>query len=124
MRTAGNSIRRLDQSLEPDDVDAGLDDDPEVVAESPDDDVFSDDFGDASPSLPVSDPLSPSFDADALLFAAASRSFLAQPDPLKWIAGGANAFRTGPDPHSGHCSGDGSLRPWITSNRRPHAAQS
>lgn len=95
------------------------------MAESPDDvDVFSDDFDEASPSPPLSEPGSASFDADALLFTAARRSFLAQPDPLKWIAGAANAFRTGPDPHSGHCSGAGSLTPWMTSKRRPHAAQS
>jgi hypothetical protein len=57
-------------------------------------------------------------------FAAARRSFLAQPEPLKWIAGGANAFRIGPAPHSGHADGPSSWTPWMTSNRRPQAAQS
>jgi hypothetical protein len=55
---------------------------------------------------------------------AAWRSFLAQPDPLKWIAGAAMAFRTGPLPHSGQDVGGSAWTPWITSKRRPQAAQS
>jgi hypothetical protein len=51
------------------------------------------------------------------------RSFLAQPEPLNTIVGGANALRIGPEPHKGHASGAGSLTPWMTSKRRPHAAQ-
>ena len=86
--------------------------------------ALSGDGADPSLSGLVSEPLSPSFEAELPLFTAARRSFLAQPEPLKWIAGAANAFRTGPDPHNGHCSGAGSLTPWMTSNRRPHAAQS
>ncbi len=54
----------------------------------------------------------------------ARRSFLAQPDPLKWTAGAENALRTGPEPHSGQTVGGSSCSPWIVSNRRPHAAQS
>jgi hypothetical protein len=56
--------------------------------------------------------------------AALRRSFFAQPEPLKWTAGAAIAFRTGPDPHSGHAAGGSACTPWIASNRRPHAAQS
>jgi hypothetical protein len=128
------SIRRRGQSLEPDDVDAGLD----VEPDSPDEldvvevDVFSGVFDDPSPpeslSLsPESLSLSPedaSPSPDDVLFTAARRSFLAQPDPLKWMAGAAIALRTGPEPHSGHCSGGPSWTPWMTSNRRPQAAQS
>ena len=51
------------------------------------------------------------------------RSFLAHPEPLNTMVGGAKAFRIGPEPHSGHESGAGSLTPWMTSKRRPHAAQ-
>jgi hypothetical protein len=132
VRTAGSSIRRLGQSPEADEVDPALDDDPDVDDESPFvvDDV-SVDFDAPSPpdplpeplSAPVSEPFSPSDDDDPL-FTADRRSFLAQPDPLKWMAGAANALRTGPDPQSGHCSGGASLTPWMTSKRRPHAAQS
>lgn len=53
----------------------------------------------------------------------ARRSFLAQPDPLKWIAGAAKTLRTGPLPHNGQLVGPLSFRPWMTSNRRPQAEQ-
>jgi hypothetical protein len=56
--------------------------------------------------------------------AAARRSFFAQPEPLKWMAGGAKALRTGAPPHSGHAVGPSAWTPWMTSNRRPQAAQS
>jgi len=59
-----------------------------------------------------------------VLRAADRRSFFAQPEPLKWIAGGAKALRTGPLPHNGQVLGPSSWTPWITSNRRPQAAQS
>ena len=131
VRTAGSSIRRLGQSLEADEDEPGPDVDPDAGDDPP---VVDDEPGVFDPSPPeplsepvselVSDPWSPSFADDEPLFTAARRSFLAQPDPLKWIAGAANAFRTGPDPHSGHRSGAGSLTPWMTSKRRPHAAQS
>jgi hypothetical protein len=55
--------------------------------------------------------------------AVARRSFFAQPLPLKWMAGGANALRTGPSPHNGQLVGPSSLMPWTTSKRRPQAAQ-
>lgn len=56
--------------------------------------------------------------------AAVRRSFFAQPDPLKWTAGAETALRIGPDPHSGHAAGGPAWRPWMASNRRPHAEQS
>jgi hypothetical protein len=70
------------------------------------------------------DPSPPSFAPPVDDLAAALRSFFAQPDPLKWMAGAANALRTGPDPQSGQVVGGSAWTPWITSNRRPHAAQS
>jgi len=54
----------------------------------------------------------------------ARRSFLAQPDPLKWTAGAWIALRTGPEPHTGQDAGGSAWTPWMTSNRRPQAAQS
>jgi hypothetical protein len=46
------------------------------------------------------------------------RSFLAQPEPLKWIAGVAKARRIVPVwPQLGHTSGPEALIPWITSTR-------
>jgi hypothetical protein len=54
----------------------------------------------------------------------ARRSFLAQPDPLKWIAGVANAFLMGPPPHSGQAAGGSAWTPRRISNRWPQFAQS
>ena len=83
-----------------------------------------------------SDAFSPSEPADAATFPPSSaafdepgedvarRSFLAQPDPLKWIAGVANAFLTGPPPHNGHSVGSAAWTPRRISNRRPQVAQS
>ena len=52
------------------------------------------------------------------------RSFLAQPDPLKWIVGGANSLRIVPaSPHEGQKSGPGSFSPWRMSVRWSHAVQ-
>jgi hypothetical protein len=72
----------------------------------------------------LSPPPASSVEADARDRAAARRSFFAQPVPLKWTAGAANAFFTGPLPQSGHADGPSAWTPWMTSNRRPHAAQS
>ena len=50
------------------------------------------------------------------------RSFFAQPEPLKWMAGGANAFDIVPSaPHSGQNFGPWSWIPWTTSVRWPQA---
>ena len=84
----------------------------------------------ASPSEPLDaapdpDPDSaPSFEAASFDRAALRRSFLAQPEPLKWTAGAATALRTGPDPHKGQAAGGSAWTPWIASKRRPHAEQS
>ena len=46
------------------------------------------------------------------------RSFFAQPDPLKWIAGLVGALRMEPSvPQLGQKRGPASLIPWITSTR-------
>ena len=46
----------------------------------------------------------------------AERSFLAQPEPLKWTAGVAQALRIVPSlPQFGQNRGPASLIPWITS---------
>jgi hypothetical protein len=52
------------------------------------------------------------------------RSFLAQPEPLKWTVGALMALRTGPLPHNGQAVGGSAWTPCMTSKRRPHAAQS
>jgi hypothetical protein len=51
--------------------------------------------------------------------AAAPRSFLAQPLPLKWIVGGAKALRTGEAPQMGHAVGPSAVTEWTTSKRWP-----
>lgn len=94
-------------------------DPPSVLGDGPPSAGF-----DVSPGLSPFSAVSPASDDELRLFAAAWRSFLAQPEPLKWIVGGANALRTGPSPQSGQRSGDGSSMPRMTSNRRPQAAQS
>ena len=76
------------------------------------------------PSPPVASPSVPSPFEALEVFTAARRSLFAQPEPLKWTAGAANAFLTGPEPHNGHCVGGPSWIPWMTSKRRPQAAQS
>jgi hypothetical protein len=75
------------------------------------------------PSPPEPSPPEPADDPEAAPALAARRSFFAQPEPLKWIAGAAKALRTGPLPHSGQLVGGSSCKPWITSKRRPQAAQ-
>jgi hypothetical protein len=78
-----------------------------------------------SPPEPADVPASdPSFAEASFDLAALRRSFFAQPDPLKWMAGAANALRTGPEPHSGQLVGGSASTPWIASKRRPHAEQS
>ncbi|GAC1665940.1 MAG: hypothetical protein NVS9B8_07160 [Candidatus Limnocylindrales bacterium] len=51
---------------------------------------------------------------------AALRSFLAQPEPLKWTDGAEKPFRTGPSWQTGQVVGPSALMPWIISNRVPH----
>jgi hypothetical protein len=55
-------------------------------------------------------------------FLALAASFLAQPLPLKWMAGGDSALRMVP-PHSAQVSGPRSWMPCMTSSSRPQAEQ-
>jgi len=126
--TAGIFIRRSGQSLDEEDV---VDDvDVEVDEDEPEDDASPLDVlseGDLDELFsPLSSEVFFSPLSSDVFFAppeADRRSFLAQPEPLKTIVGGANALRIGPEPHSGHASGAGSCTPWMTSKRRPQAAQ-
>jgi hypothetical protein len=108
------------------DVDA-LDPDPSppffAASDEPEpDDPASDDADLSAPTEAGSDaPSSDADDDDDLT--ALRRSFLAQPEPLKWMAGAANALRTGPPPHSGQVVGGSAWTPCMTSKRWPHAAQ-
>jgi len=65
---------------------------------------------------PVEVELPPDFSA-SLVFVVDGlvlRSFLAQPDPLKWTAGADKALRSGA-PQTGQLAGPGSFTPWMTS---------
>jgi hypothetical protein len=124
----------LAAALEPDDdaarsVEAGFDAgllDPDALDPGALDpgalDAAESDFGvaaaDASPPSLVA-AAGCSSDRLAALRAAAPRSFLAQPDPLKWIAGVTNPLRTGPPPQAGQVVGPSAWTPWITSKRCP-----
>jgi hypothetical protein len=94
-------------------------DEVEPPDESPDDDPLEPDESeppdDEEPSPPSPDDLE---DAEALVIDDPPRSFLAQPDPLKWIAGAANCLRMVPSaPHDGQNVGPGSWMPWRMSER-------
>jgi hypothetical protein len=80
-------------------------------------------------SLPAesvdAEPSPPSGDGLDRLGRELDRSFLAQPEPLKWTVGGVNALRSVPSaPHAGQNRGAGAWIPWITSVRVPQLAQS
>jgi hypothetical protein len=89
---------------------------------------------DASPVL-LAPPLEPPDDPDPASSAGldardrpadavAERSFLAQPEPLKWTAGAAKPLRIVPSaPQLGQNLGPPSRMPWMTSVRWPQAAQ-
>jgi len=68
---------------------------------------------------PLEDPPSEPLDDD--FRALAPRSFLAQPDPLKWIVGAVKALRTSWLPQIGQLVGPASLTPCSTSKRCPLA---
>ena len=59
------------------------------------------------PSVPLGDELAGSFprSRDDPGATVARRSFFAQPEPLKWTAGAANAFFTGPLPQTAQLVG-------------------
>ena len=102
-------------------------DEPDVP-ESEDDKAPPDDEPDsdeaplsADPAAPSPDDFDDEDDRDALEL---PRSFFAQPDPLKWIVGGANSLRIVPSlPHDGQNWGPGSFSPWRTSMRWSQAVQ-
>ena len=106
--------------LSSDDDEASPDDDPPADDKaSPDDDPLSDALSDA----PVPEVV---LELAAFVRAALAddRSFFAQPEPLKWMAGVDSALRIVPSaPHEGQKRGPGSLMPWITSVRVRQFAQ-
>jgi hypothetical protein len=105
---------------EPDDEDEDSDFEPddEPEPEEPDDSP-------EPPEPPESPEPSDDFAFDELFPALdPPRSFFAQPEPLKWIVGGANSLRIVPSlPHDGQNWGPGSLRPWRMSVRWSQAVQ-
>ena len=104
-----------DESDEPESFDEL--EDPESVDPEPDPELDSDD-PDVAPSP---DDLELEDDLELL---ALPRSFFAQPDPLKWIVGGANSLRIVPSsPHEGQKRGPGSFSPWRMSVRWSQAVQ-
>jgi len=117
---------RSDERERSDELDRSEDLDPPVEPDASDE-LDASDEADWSDELDPSDARaaaaapSPSWLFDVR--AAELRSFFAQPEPLKWIVGGAKPFRTGPLPHEGHCVGPAASTPWITSNRCPHWVQ-
>lgn len=67
---------------------------------------------------------SPPESAFVRAFALDERSFFAQPEPLKWTAGGANVLRSvSSAPHAGQNLGPGAAMPWITSVCSPQLEQ-
>jgi hypothetical protein len=114
------SDERPDESEEPDDEEVS---DEAEEPEEPDDEEVSDE-ADEPDDVPLaaalaleSPPLAPSESPEPALAPTClkldpPRSFFAQPDPLKWIAGTANCLRIDPSaPHDGQKSGPGSLIP-------------
>jgi hypothetical protein len=102
-----------------DDFDPEDDDGPEDDSEDPPDEPPVD-ASDGPPSEESDVPGEPpEDDRDAFVLPAAPpRSFFAQPEPLKWIVGGANSLRIVPAwPHEGQNWGPGSFRPWRMSVR-------
>jgi hypothetical protein len=107
---------------DPDDPPDDVDEVDVPALEEPEDDELESDPDDSA--------LDSDFDSpDAVLAAALvleelPRSFFAQPDPLKWIAGAANCLRMDPSaPHDGQKFGPGSLIPWRMSARWSQAVQ-
>lgn len=95
--------------------------DVDVVGDLSVDELSLDDLSvDADESPPEVPPFPTLASALVSCFArariAVERSFFAQPEPLKWTVGGANAFRSVPSaPHAGQNRGPGASMPWITS---------
>jgi len=115
--------------VEPDDVDDEDEDDeePSLGADSfvPDaaPSPFESDFESLVESEPVDEP-DDEPDEEREPAPDPPRSFFAQPEPLKWIVGGANSLRIVPSrPHDGQKWGPGSLIPRRMSVRWSQALQ-
>jgi hypothetical protein len=74
------------------------------------------------PSADPAEPSAPAAVAAALLDGTAVRSFLAQPEPLKWTAGALNALRIWP-PQTVQTLGPSASIRWMISTRWPHDRQ-
>lgn len=115
-----------DDPNEPEEREAAEPEPFEVPLDEPEDDDPEE--SDASePAAPGDEPDDPSSDdlgpaRDAFVALDDERSFFAQPDPLKWTAGGANTFRIRP-PQTGQADGPWSWTPWTTSIRWPQFVQ-
>ena len=111
-------VEGLDESPDEDDEAPSDDDDEEE-----DSDEDSDDAAEEVDDEPSFEP-SPEDDFDARVALELPRSFFAQPEPLKWIVGGANSLRIVPSrPHDRQKFGPGSLIPWRMSARWSQAVQ-
>ena len=111
----------LEPVFEPDEPEP---DEPEPEEPEPDEpEPDEEPVPDAPEPAPLASPDPPSVELDApaafvRALLADDRSFFAQPDPLKWIAGVTSALRIEPSvPQLGQKRGPGSLIPWITSTR-------
>jgi hypothetical protein len=109
----------LDEPVEPEEPD-----EPDEPVE-PESDADEPESEDVPLSLDVVAPSPDAFELAAALDALElPRSFFAQPEPLKWIVGGANSLRIVPSsPHDGQNRGPGSFRPWRMSVRWSQAVQ-
>ena len=99
---------------------------PDVAAFDPEVELVSVVDVDFDPSADVEPELASLASADFGLFGVrvAARSFFAQPDPLKRIAGVLKPLRSVPSaPQLGQKRGPGSLIPWMTSVRCPQFEQ-
>ena len=116
-------LPELPEPEEPDEPES-LDEleEPEPVVPESDEAALS---PDDEPPSPEDEPSPDDFElADDLEPLELPRSFFAQPDPLKWIVGGANSLRIVPSsPHEGQKRGPGSFSPWRMSVRWSQAVQ-
>ena len=109
-------------SPDADDEELSDEEEDEDEGDAPSDDERSDEVElDAEPSFELSPD--DAFDAARVAFEL-PRSFLAQPEPLKWIVGAVNSLRIVPSlPHDRQKFGPGSLIPWRMSARWSQAVQ-
>jgi hypothetical protein len=101
------------EPLEPPDPPAPLEDSLEPPEDSPEPPETPEDSDDEDAAL-----------AAAFVLLLPPRSFLAQPEPLKWIEGAENCLRIVPSaPQDGQNLGPASLIPWRMSARWSQAVQ-